>query len=119
MDWKQKPISDRDRKPQSHLPPRTRGDTICTFMARKRAALTPNLLFSKLRRGSRMKYGAVLLLIFTCLLPDAVQAHSFEVPYVLPIPLWIYTYACMALLVVSFAAMGYFFATPVAAAVPV
>jgi hypothetical protein len=66
-----------------------------------------------------MKYGAVPLLVFTCLLlPDAVQAHSFEVPYVLPIPFWVYAYACMAMLVVSFAAVGYFFGTPVAGTVP-
>ena len=65
-----------------------------------------------------MKYGAGPLLIFTCLLPDAAQAHAFEVPYVLPIPLWVYAYSCMAVLVVSFAALGYFFATPVAGTVP-
>jgi hypothetical protein len=65
-----------------------------------------------------VKYSAVLFLILTCLLPDAAQAHSFEVPYNLPIPLWIYLYACMAMLVMSFAAIGYFSATPVAASVP-
>jgi hypothetical protein len=65
-----------------------------------------------------VKYGAVPLLIFTCLLPDAAQAHSFDLRYVLPIPLWIYVYACMATLVVSFAAAGYFFATPVPATGP-
>jgi hypothetical protein len=65
-----------------------------------------------------MKYGAVFFLILTCFLSDAARAHSFEVPYVLPIPLWIYMYACMAMLVVSFAAIGYSFATPVAASVP-
>jgi hypothetical protein len=66
-----------------------------------------------------MKYGAVFFLIFTCLLPDVAEAHAFEVRYVLPIPIWIYIYSCMAMLVVSFAAVGYFFATPVATALPV
>jgi hypothetical protein len=65
-----------------------------------------------------MKYAAAFFWILTCFLPAAAQAHSFEVPYVLPIPLWIYMYACMAMLVVSFAAIGYFFATPAAAYVP-
>jgi hypothetical protein len=65
-----------------------------------------------------VKYAAVLFSVLTCLLPDVAQAHSFEVPYVLPIPLWIYMYACMAMLVVSFAAIGYFFATPVAVSGP-
>jgi hypothetical protein len=58
------------------------------------------------------KCGAVFFLILSCMLPDAAQAHAFEVPYVLPIPLWIYMYACMAMLVISFAAIGYYFATP-------
>jgi hypothetical protein len=61
-----------------------------------------------------MKYRAAAFLIFVCLLPDAAQAHSFVVPYVLPIPFWVYAFSCMAMLVVSFAAAGYFFATPVA-----
>src|SRR6201996_8072402 len=60
----------------------------------------------------RWPYSAVLFFVLTCLLPDAAQAHSFEVPYVLPIPLWIYMYACMAMLVISFGAIGYYFATP-------
>lgn len=59
-----------------------------------------------------MKYSAVPFLIFVWGLPDVAQAHSFSVPYVLPIPLWIYVYACMAMLVVSFAAVGYFLVTP-------
>src|ERR1700759_221430 len=65
-----------------------------------------------------MKSRIFLLLVVTCLLPDAAQAHSFEVPYVLPIPLWIYMYACMAMLVISFAAIGYYFTTPVAVTLP-
>src|SRR3984957_3845484 len=61
---------------------------------------------------------AVFFFVLTCLLPDTAQAHAFEVPYVLPIPLWIYMYACMAMLVLSFAAIGYYFATPVAVTLP-
>jgi hypothetical protein len=65
-----------------------------------------------------MKYVAVLFLILNCLLSDAAQAHSFEVPYVLPIPLWIYMYACMAMLVISFAAIGYYSTAPAAGSLP-
>lgn len=66
-----------------------------------------------------MKCSALLFLIFTCLLPDVAQAHAFNMPYILPIPLWIYMYSCMVMLLVSFAAIGYFFATPVAGTAPV
>jgi hypothetical protein len=65
-----------------------------------------------------MKYVAVFFLVITCIVSNAAQAHSFEVPYVLPIPLWIYMYACMAMLVISFAAIGYYSATPAAASLP-
>lgn len=65
-----------------------------------------------------MKRSIVCFSILACLLPEAAQAHSFEVAYVLPIPIWIYMYACMAMLVVSFAAIGYFFATPAAVSLP-
>jgi hypothetical protein len=65
-----------------------------------------------------VKYRTVFFLVLTCLPPDAAQAHSFEVPYVLPIPLWIYMYACMAMLVMSFAAIGYVFAAPEVASMP-
>ena len=41
------------------------------------------------------------------------------VDYVLPIPFWVYVYSCIAMLVVSFAAAGYFFATPAVATAPV
>ena len=66
------------------------------------------------------KYRAVsfLFLGLTCLLPDAAQAHSFEVPYILPIPLWIYMYACMAMLVISFAAIGYYSTAPATGSLP-
>lgn len=64
-----------------------------------------------------MKYRIALCLALTCLVHDAAQAHSFNVSYVLPIPLWIYMYACMAMLVVSFAVIAYFFTTPAAATV--
>jgi hypothetical protein len=56
--------------------------------------------------------------MFTCLLPGVAQAHAFDLRYVLPIPFWIYVYACMAMLVVTFAAVGYVFATPVPEAAP-
>jgi hypothetical protein len=65
-----------------------------------------------------MKYVAVFFLILNYLLSDVAQAHSFEVPYVLPIPLWIYMYACMAMLVISFATIGYYSATPAVGSLP-
>jgi hypothetical protein len=61
---------------------------------------------------------AVFFFVLTCLLPDTAQAHAFEVPYVLPIPLWIYMYACMAMLVLSFAAIGYYSAMPATGSLP-
>lgn len=62
------------------------------------------------------RHRPILLFVLICLLPAVAQAHSFEVPYVLPIPFWIYVYSCMAVLVISFAASGYFLATPAAGA---
>jgi hypothetical protein len=35
-------------------------------------------------------------------------AHSFVEPYVLPVPFWLYVYACAATLIVTFAILGYF-----------
>src|SRR4029453_14471527 len=35
-------------------------------------------------------------------------AHSFVEPYLLPVPFWLYVYACGATLVVTFGLLGYF-----------
>ena len=45
--------------------------------------------------------------------PTAATAHTLVVPYTLPVPFWMYLFACGATLVLTFAALG------VAATVPV
>src|SRR2546425_532180 len=52
---------------------------------------------------SAVRGGASLALI---LLPSTAYAHVFLQPYTLPVPFWIYLYACAATLVVSFAIVG-------------
>jgi hypothetical protein len=47
------------------------------------------------------------------LAPTAATAHTLVVPYTLPVPFWMYLFACGATLVLTFAALG------VAATVPV
>ena len=57
-----------------------------------------------------MKKGILIfssLLYF--LLPQISLAHSFGVSYNLPVPLWMYMYAGIATMVVSFLFVGYFF----------
>jgi hypothetical protein len=46
--------------------------------------------------------------------PSRVYAHMFLQPYTLPVPFWMYLYACAAALVVSFAIVGAFVGTPAA-----
>ena len=48
------------------------------------------------------------------LIPGLAQAHTFATPYVLPVPFWMYLYACVATLVVTFAVLGYFVGVPAA-----
>jgi hypothetical protein len=55
----------------------------------------------------------VPLLAFASLLPDVARAHSHAQHYVLPIPFWMYIYASLAVLILSFAALAYIFAVPV------
>src|SRR5258708_7085953 len=61
---------------------------------------------------------AALLAGLVLLLPGVVQAHSFVEPYTLPVPFWLYLYACAATLVLTFAAIGYFARAPVARRAP-
>src|SRR6266849_3441298 len=61
---------------------------------------------------------AALLAGLGLLLPGAAQAHSFVEPYTLPVPFWLYLYACAATLVVTFAAIGYFASAPTARRAP-
>jgi len=50
--------------------------------------------------------------------PGAAHAHSFVEPYTLPVPFWLYLYACAATLVITFAAIGYFAGAPAARRAP-
>lgn len=43
--------------------------------------------------------------------PGIATAHSFNTPYDLPVPFWMYAYGCVATLVVTFAVLGYFYRT--------
>lgn len=52
-----------------------------------------------------------------CLVPALACAHSFSMPYILPIPFWIYVYGCAATLIVTFAVLGVFASNPVSPAV--
>jgi hypothetical protein len=42
------------------------------------------------------------------MISNAAYAHSSETPYVLPLPFWMYLYACAATLVLTFALLGSF-----------
>lgn len=50
-------------------------------------------------------YDAAWIALFctAALIPMAVEAHSFSTPYVFPIPFWIYTFGCIATLILTFA----------------
>lgn len=48
------------------------------------------------------------LAILTLSVPCSASAHVFFAPYALPVPFWMYLYACAATLIVSFAVVGYF-----------
>jgi hypothetical protein len=51
------------------------------------------------------------VVIFTggsCFVPTLALAHPITDTYVLPVPFWMYLYGCAAVLVVSFAVLGYF-----------
>lgn len=54
----------------------------------------------------------VLPAVFAFLTPAPAGAHAFIEPYVLPVPIWMYLYGCAAVLVVSFAVIGYFMSVP-------
>jgi hypothetical protein len=48
------------------------------------------------------------LAVVTFWVPSTASAHVFFAPYALPVPFWMYLYACAATLIVSFAVVGYF-----------
>jgi len=49
------------------------------------------------------------------LLANAAVAHAFVQPYTLPVPFWLYLYACAATVVLTFAVVSYFVSVPAAA----
>ena len=44
--------------------------------------------------------------LFAAFLAGAAQAHTLVVPYTLPVPFWLYLFACGATLVLTFAVLG-------------
>ena len=56
------------------------------------------------------------LALLTVTLPGAAHAHGFGRLYNLPVPFWLYAWGAAAALLVSFAVVGYFIASPAAAA---
>jgi hypothetical protein len=63
-------------------------------------------------KRSRWRY---LLTALAVVLPVSASAHVFVQPYALPVPLWMYLYACAATLLISFALVAYFAGGTVAA----
>ena len=49
------------------------------------------------------------------LLAIAAEAHAFVQPYTLPVPFWLYLYACAVTVVLTFAVVGYFVSVPAVA----
>jgi hypothetical protein len=60
----------------------------------------------------RARIRGVLLAVLIVWPPSAASAHVFVQPYTLPVPFWMYLYACAAALIVSFAVVGYFVGAP-------
>jgi hypothetical protein len=57
-------------------------------------------------------------LLLLALLPGVAHAHGFGRLYNLPVPFWLYAWSAAAVLVVSFALVGWFASAPVGAAPP-
>src|SRR5947207_13594550 len=75
-------------------------------------------LGSLIRSTASMRFSTRLMLLAgAAYLPcEATLAHFMTQPYLLPIPFWMYAYACTATLVVTFAVLGYFSGTNTQAA---
>jgi hypothetical protein len=61
---------------------------------------------------TRLRVRVALTAALSLSLPLSGDAHMFLQPYTLPVPFWIYLYACAATLVVSFAVVGAFVGSP-------
>ncbi len=51
-------------------------------------------------------------MLFACFLPTLSNAHSFGTVYVLPVPFWMYVYACVATLLITFSLLGFLVTSP-------
>src|SRR3954462_10927300 len=60
------------------------------------------------RRSAAAFSAAVAAVVLSATQAPTVHAHSFTEPYLLPVPFWLYVYACAATLVLTFAVLGYF-----------
>lgn len=58
---------------------------------------------------ARRHRGGVFL---ACWVPTIASAHSFGAVYVLPVPFWMYVYACVATLLLTFAMLGFLVTAP-------
>ncbi len=67
----------------------------------------------KRRQAKRLSVAAAVVAVV--LLPATASAHVLLDPYALPIPFWMYLYACAATLIVSFSVVAYAVGTPAAA----
>lgn len=47
-----------------------------------------------------------------CCVPTLSSAHSFGAVYVLPVPFWMYVYACVATLLITFSLLGFLVTAP-------
>src|SRR5262245_57578473 len=56
----------------------------------------------------RMIHRLGLAIAICLLVPAAAAAHVVTNTYVLPVPFWMYLYGCVAMLIVSFGVLGYF-----------
>ena len=54
----------------------------------------------------------LLLSAAVALFSSPARAHTFMVPYTLPVPFWLYLYACAATVAVTFVAVTYFASVP-------
>lgn len=61
---------------------------------------------------TRVRICGALLAALIIWLPSTASAHVFLQPYTLPVPFWLYLYACAATLIISFAIIGYFAGAP-------
>ena len=72
---------------------------------------------ANLAAARRMTCGRTAVAGALAVLATATEAHAFVQPYTLPVPFWLYLFACAATVVLTFAVVSYFFSVPAVAAV--